>query len=157
MDHKLFEDETDEEMTRTLQALLRRARYVRLARFNRRRNNHFGGLDAFRRRVREAQQVKKGVGFPGSSAASLTRFEVAPQVKIAELEPYVDRLLRAFGFPTALVTDESLVCDMAQSRRTLSGLRRALKMRIEPTDFIYEVAERMQARDQKSKVGLNRN
>ncbi len=67
----------DEEMTRTLKARLRRARYVRLARFNLRRNSHFGGFDAFRRRVREAKQVKEGMGVPGPSVASPTRFELA--------------------------------------------------------------------------------
>lgn len=76
----------------------------------------------------------------------ILRFELAPQTKIESLGPQVKILLKEFGHPEALVTDESLVWDMLRDGRKLVAIRRKLKIAISTKDYIFAVAERLAAK-----------
>jgi len=74
---------------------------------------------------------------------------LAPQDKIKELEPYMDKVLNALGHPEALVTDESMVTDFLDifdkdSRvKQIKKTQKKIKVDIFPGDYIWEVAERI--------------
>ena len=93
-----------------------------------------------RRQAREAQGQKP---FDPRLAR---RMELGSQTRIEDLWPQVNVLLKAFGYPGALVTDESLVWDMLRDGRKLVAIRRKLKVPISTRDYIFVVAERLAAK-----------
>ena len=86
------------------------------------------------------------------------KFELAPQDKIEELQPYVDRVLDAMGFSDVLVTDESYITDfidftLNKTERSAEVDALAVKLGVEVTvkDFVYAVAKRLRDLDAKGR------
>ena len=83
-----------------------------------------------------------------------SEFELAPQDRVDRLAQQVTRVLGVLGFPGSLVTDESFVtdfCDFTMTREQRAAhLRRVstkLGVRVTADDYLWQVAERMQALD----------
>jgi len=78
-----------------------------------------------------------------------TKIELADHNKIDELQPYVDKVLKALGHTEALVTDESLVSDFLdifdKERRVKQAAKAKKKLGVDlfPGDYLWEVAERI--------------
>ncbi len=121
-------------------------RYARHASFIRRNKRRELRVRHFRQ-AREARNLAgEAAGLPPLGFGPIQRFELAPQIRIEELQPQVKFLLKALGHPEALVTDESLVWDMVRDGKKLVRLRRKLKIRISIDDYIFAVAEKLLAR-----------
>jgi len=78
------------------------------------------------------------------------RFELASQTNVNELQPYIDRVLKALGHSEALVTDESVVWDMLEvfsdeknMQKQLDKAHKILGVNINSNDLIITVAERL--------------
>lgn len=70
------------------------------------------------------------------------RFELAPRVRVLELEPYVKKILIALGCPEMLVTDESTVGDLPGETTTMLWTW----MTVSGSDFIVDLAQRLKKR-----------
>jgi hypothetical protein len=77
------------------------------------------------------------------------KIELASQDKIIELEPYINKVLRALGHSEALVTDESLISDFLnifdqkERDKQLKKLIKKLKLKIDDGDYVWKVAEQI--------------
>lgn len=80
-------------------------------------------------------------------------FELAPQDKTEELSPYMDKILKALGFPDSLATDESLIWDFMDvfdreaGYRALAKAEKKLGIKIDKDEYVIDVANRLQGRD----------
>ena len=77
-------------------------------------------------------------------------FELGDQDKTEELQPYVDKVLKALGHSDALATDESYVTDFldvfassAEKGKMLKKLSKKLKVEVSVQDYVWQVAERL--------------
>jgi hypothetical protein len=118
------------------------AKYARLIRRNKRRDLRVRRFED----LREERRAARAAGLPIRNSGPISRVELAPQIRIDNLRPQIKILLKAFGHPEALVTDESLVWDMLWDGKKLVAIRRKLKIPIATNDYIFSVAERLRAR-----------
>ena len=79
--------------------------------------------------------------------------EFAPQDKVEELEPWVNAILNALGYPEAFVTDESLIWDFlcvlseAEREAKYAELSKALLgATVTSGTYIYELARDVKRR-----------
>ena len=77
------------------------------------------------------------------------KIELASQKKTDKLQPFIDKILKAFGQSEALVTDESIVADFIdvfdkeERIKQVKEAKKKLKVELYPGDYLWEVAERM--------------
>lgn len=80
------------------------------------------------------------------------KFELASQDKVEELQPYIDKVLKALGHSGALVTDESYISDflpflgsMGREEAFVKFSKKMDKMGVKVyfIDSIIDVAERL--------------
>jgi len=87
----------------------------------------------------------------------VTKFELASQDKVNDLEKYVGKVLEALGHPEALVTDESRVFDFTHfimdeqeyekdKNEQLLKAFKELGIEIDEDDYIYRIADKLRTK-----------
>lgn len=79
------------------------------------------------------------------------RIEMAPSEKVEAFDDWARKVLAALGFPKAMVTDWSSVSDFIPHCPDLEEVSRALGIPVVKQDYIYELAERLAAKDAANK------
>jgi hypothetical protein len=98
---------------------------------------------------------KKGKVIRGSERLpKKIKFQLANQDKIKELQPYIDKVLKALGHSEALVTDESMVADFVNVfsgksavLKDLKKISKKLNFSVSSSDYIWQVAEKVKANE----------
>jgi hypothetical protein len=67
----------------------------------------------------------------------------APQDKIRDLRPWVQEVLKAIGYPTAWVSNESCIGDFGPDEEELAKIGEALGFPVKGRDYIVDVAQRL--------------
>ena len=115
------------------------------------------GRKAVTRRRRE--NPKRPVKHPGIPDFRGKKIVIASDINIRRLYEYVPAVLEAIGYPTALVTDASKIhdfpvkCECHPDRDdsdsedvSVAEVAQRLNVPVMPTDYIWEVAERVALR-----------
>jgi len=81
------------------------------------------------------------------------KFEHAPIIQVEKLSPYMDKILKALGFPDSFATDESLIWDFMDvfdkeaGHKALAKAEKKLKIKIDKDEYVIDVAKRLQGKE----------